>query len=122
MRVEGVGRRLHARPVAAFWPKRETGGTCCFERIDHVQIMGPGLGPILPRMHGCVGADEILLSPRGRSFRVVPLQGLLIVGALVAEKFAKGLQLGTARNQPNPKIMANLTAKMPQSGAVGLPP
>src|SRR5580704_17306566 len=71
-------------------------------------------------MHGGIGADEVLLPTRGWAFAVVAFQRFLVVGALVAENLAKGVQLGAVRNQPIPKVMPNLMAKMPQKGAIGL--
>ena len=57
---------------------------------------------------------------RGRSLTVVPLERLLIVGALVAEDRRKASSCGPFENQPIPKIVSDLMAKMPQKSAVRL--
>src|ERR1700723_3259549 len=82
--------------------------------------MRPRLRPILPRVHGGVGADETLLPAGRRPFRIVPIQCLLVAGPFVAEKLAEGLQTATAGNQAIPEIMSDFVAKMAQQSAIRL--
>ena len=80
-------RRLRQRRlVAAPRPQRQAARGGGLERVDHVQIVRPRLGPVLPRMRARVGADEPLL-PVGRgAVLVVRAERLGVVGALVAEQ------------------------------------
>ena len=51
------------------------------ERVDHVQVVRPGFGPVFPGMHGGVGADVRLRPVRGRALLVVALHRLVVVVA-----------------------------------------
>src|ERR1700733_8122616 len=82
--------------------------------------MRPGFRPILPGMHGGVGADEILLPAYPRPGFVVSLQRLLIVLAFIAEGIPEVSKVLTIGDQHIPIIVPYLMAKMPQKSAVGL--
>src|ERR1700732_1241315 len=71
-------------------------------------------------MHGGVGTDEILFPTSRWSCRIVPIQRLSIVRALVAEKLAEGVAPRAAGNQNVPEIVSNLVTEMTQQGAVRL--
>jgi hypothetical protein len=60
-----------------------------------------------------------VLRPIGRrALRVVPLDRLLVVHALVAEDAAVGGQPRTVANQSIPVVVADLVPKMTQHGSV----
>ena len=70
-------------------PKRQPAGRRGLQRVGHMQVVGPGLGPVFPGMGAGVGAHKPLLPVGGRSLLVVALEGLAIVFPLVAESFAE---------------------------------
>src|SRR5450631_955626 len=70
-------------------------------------------------MHGGVGADETLLPVFGRTLGVMPVKRLLIVGTLVPEDFAEGIQLAAVGDQPIPEIVSYLMTEMSQKRAIG---
>ena len=88
--------------------------------VGHVQVVGPGLGPVFPGMGAGVGADKPLLPVGGRSLLVMALEGLGVVFPLVAETLAEIAPGGAVLDQPVPVIMSDLMAKMPQQRAVRL--
>ena len=82
--------------------------------------MRPGLGEILPRMRGRIGADEIVLPIRRRAFGIVLLQRLGVILPLVAEHGAEAVQLPAVAHQNVPVIMPDLVAEMAEQRAIGL--
>src|ERR1700691_1933939 len=76
---------------------REARGAGRLERVDHVHVVRPRLCPVLPRVHGGIGADEVVLPVRRRTVPIVPFQRTLVIGALVAEGGAEGFGQGTVR-------------------------
>ena len=118
--MQGIGRRLHARLIAALGPEREARCAGRLERIDHVHVVRPGLRPVLPGVHGGVRADEVTLPAQRRPVPVVPLERRLVIGPLVAEGGAESLQQGTVGNQTVPEVMADLVTEVPQKSAVRL--
>ncbi len=55
------------------------------------------------------------LNPGYRDFdSMMSLESRRVVGALVAEGRAAGLQQGTVRDQPIPEVMADLVTEVPQ--------
>ena len=89
-------------------------------RVDHVEIVRPGLGPVFPRMGAGVGADEALLPVGGRGALVVRLERLGVVGALVAEDAPELLERRRARDQPIPVVVAALVAHVPEQRPIRL--
>ena len=87
--------------------------------VHHVQVMRPGFRPVFPGVHAGVGADEVRLPVGGRACFIVVLQGLAVVGTLITEQRAAGVQPGAVGDQPVPVVMADLVAEMPEQGAVG---
>ena len=71
-------------------------------------------------MAGGVGADGPLLPVRRRAALVMQLQRLGIIGAVVAEHGAAGVQTSAVAHQPVPHPVADLMAEMAEQGAVGL--
>ena len=92
-----------------------------FQQIHHVQIVGPGFGPVLPRVRGGIGADEVT-APVGvaQAFVIVALQGLRIVLTLIAKQGSEGLQISGVCYQLVPVKMTNFMAQMPYQRAIGL--
>ncbi len=90
------------------------------ERVDDVQIVGPGLGEILPRMGTRISADEAVHPVRRRTFAVVALERHGVVLRLVAEGLAKRVDPALLHDQAVPIIMADLVADMPHKRAVRL--
>src|SRR5882757_5162808 len=80
--------------------------------------MRPRFGPVLPRMTGGIGADEPLLPIGRRPALIVALQGLLVIGALVAKHLAERLEARTVLDQSIPVVMADLMAKVTQQRPV----
>ncbi|KAF1057161.1 MAG: hypothetical protein GAK39_06368 [Variovorax sp.] len=89
-------------------------------RVGHVQVVGPGLGPVLPRMHAGVAAHETLRPVGRRALVVVLLQRGAVVGALVAEQRAEVLEPGRGPHQQVPVVVADLVAEVAHQRAVGL--
>ncbi len=107
-RVAGCGRQLHAE------------GGCGFQRIDHVHVVGPSFGEILPRMHGGIGADMLLPPRPGHLPLGVMLRQRLLIGpAFVAEGRPERIELGSVSHQPIPEIMPDLMPEVTQERAVG---
>ena len=109
-RLGVVDRGLHAEA-------ERIGG---FQRIHDVQVVRPGLGEILPRMAGGVGADGALLPVRRGAVLVVPFQRLRIVGALVAEQGTERIQPALVADHPVPDPVPDLVTAMAEQGAIGL--
>src|ERR1700691_6569506 len=112
--VQRIQRRLHSRLIAALGPQRQARGAGRLECIDYVHVVRPGFRPVLPRMHGGIGADEIALPVRRRTVPIMSLQSHRVVGAFVAEGRAEGRKLRTGRDQPIPEVMADLMTEVPQ--------
>lgn len=55
-----------------------------------MEVMGPGLGPILPGMGGGIGADVTGLPIFGGAVGVVVFEGGFVVGLFIAEDGAEG--------------------------------
>jgi hypothetical protein len=72
-------------------PERQAEGARGLQSVGHVEVVGPGLGPVFPGVHGGVGADERLLPAGGRAAVVVALLSLGVVRPLVAEQRAKSI-------------------------------
>ena len=91
------------------------------QAVHDVQVVRPGLGPVLPGMHGGVGADVRLRPVGGRPLLVVALERLGVAGPLVAEQLrGKRVEPGGAPDQPVPVVVADLVAEVAQQRAVGL--
>ncbi len=90
------------------------------QRVDDVEVVGEGLGEVLPRMRGRVGADEALPPVGGRALAVVALQRVLVARPLVAEDRAARLQRGAVADQAVPAVMGDLVPEMAEQRAVGL--
>lgn len=97
----------------------EVGGG--FQQVHQVQVVGPGLGPVFPWVHGGVAADVVRGPVGGWAGGVVALQGLAVVGAFVAEQLAKLLQGGgIVREEQVPVKVAHFVPQVAEQGAVGL--
>ena len=83
--------------------------------------MGPAFGPVFPRVGGGIGADEVVAPLLiHRVARIVVLQGLAIVLALVAEQAAEFLETARSHHQPVPEEVAGFMAQMAHQRPVGL--
>ena len=91
------------------------------DRVAHVQVMRPALGPVFPGVGGGVGADKIPLPVGGWAFGVVALQTGGVVDRLVTEQLVEPVHPPGASDQPVPVVMTHLMAKVTQQGAVRLP-
>jgi hypothetical protein len=99
-------------------PNAEGGGG--FERIDHVEIVRPGLRKILPGVCARVRCHEPL-GPVGRGpGSVVALQRDLVILTLVAEQLSKLIEGGRIRHQVIPVIVSDLVPEMTEQRAVRL--
>src|SRR5580700_7936403 len=79
-----------------------------------------GLGPVFPRVGGCVGADMGILPILARSSAVVMTQCLGVIRTLVTEEATKFLQPCAVANESVPEIVSDLVAEMAEQGAIGL--
>ena len=91
------------------------------QRVHDVQVVGPALGEVLPRVGAGVAADEPLLPVRRRTLGVVSFETDAIVLALVAEQHAEPLQPNAVSHQPLPIVVTDLAAEVSEQRAVGLP-
>src|SRR5207244_7440134 len=87
--------------------------------IDHMKIVRPRFGEILPRMRAGIAGDEALRPIRSRTVGIVPLQRCSIVLALVSEQLPELLDRGGVRNQTIPVIMCDLVPEMTEQRTVG---
>src|SRR5690349_999784 len=85
-----------------------------------MEIMRPGLGPILPWMGGCVSADEVLRPIGRRTIGVVRLKCLSISNGVIPENGAAFAQASTVADEHVPKIVPDLVTKMPKERAIRL--
>src|SRR5271157_5803986 len=83
------GRRLERRLVSTPRPQGQAAGSRGLQRIGHVQVVGPSLGPVFPRMDAGVRTDELLLPGSAWPLVVMLLERLGVVLPLVA-KTARG--------------------------------
>src|SRR5262245_60351461 len=90
------------------------------QRVDHMEIMCPGLRPVFPWVGAGIGADEAVLPICRRSARMMRLEARAVVVALVAEQVPERLVPRTALHQPCPIVVADLVAEVSEQGAVGL--
>ena len=90
------------------------------QRVDHVEVVRPGFGQVLPRMRAGVGGDETLLPIRRRPVGVMALQRRAVVLALVAEQLPERLDVGRIAHQAVPVVVRDLVAEMAEQRAVGL--
>ena len=91
------------------------------ERVDHVQIVGPGLGEVLPGVHGRIGADVALLPAGRRAVLVVPLAAPPGSRSLSSPKTARArLDLAAVAHQHVPVVVADLVAQVAEQRPVGL--
>ena len=91
-----------------------------FERVDDVQIVGPGLGPVLPRVCPRIGADIAVGPTVGGVELVVVLQRLAIVFPLVTEQRPEAVERARVGNEPVPVVVADLVPHVAQQRTVGL--
>ncbi len=89
-----------------------------FQRIDHVQVVGPGFGPVFPRVRCSVAADEALFPVGDRTVLVVPLECVAIILALVAEQRAVAVDPWCIGNQAVEIIVAALVTEVTQQRAI----
>src|ERR1700756_1421391 len=69
---------------------RDTKISSHLQGVDNMEIMGPGLGEILPCVHRGISRNILLLPIGWRSILVVALQRSLIVIPIVAKELAEG--------------------------------
>ena len=83
-----------------------------------MQIVGPGFGPILPRMSGRIGADIVLLPIRRCAILVMRLQRLAIIHAVIAKNRAALVQPPTVAHQHIPEVVADFMPEVTKQRAV----
>ena len=115
-----VDHRRVARILADHRVDREAEARAGVERIDHVQIVGPGLGEVLPGVHGRIGADVGVLPARLRPVLVVALDRLGIALPLVAEDRPALLDPAGVRDQQLLVVMPGLVPHVAEQRPVGL--
>src|SRR3954447_5743662 len=119
VRVEADARRQ--LPVAVhLGPHLHAELASHLQSVDDVKIVRPGLGEIFPGMRGRVGRNVVLLPVRRGAFGIVTLQGLTVIGGIVAEHGAAFVQHAAVAHQHVPEIVPDLVAEMPEQRPVGL--
>src|SRR5689334_13394898 len=86
--------------------------------IQHVQIVGPALGPIFPRMAAGIRADESCLPIGRRSLLVMPLQRCGVILSLVTEQRTKRVEVLAVGDQAIPIVMSALVTEMTEQRTV----
>src|SRR5262245_19103766 len=107
--VDARGKRLsfgEPRPYAQ--AERARG----FERVDHVEVVRPGLCEILPGVRAGIGGDEMLRPVGRRPFGIVALERGGVVLPFVAEYRAEFLELRRRRDQAIPIVVRDLVAEV----------
>ena len=105
-----------ALQVLGLEPEPERG----VEAVDHVQVVRPGLGPVLPRMGRRVRADEPARPVGGRAVLVVRLQRSGVVRALVAEEYPARLEPARIPDEAVPVVVADLVPEMTEERPIRL--
>ena len=95
-------RRRDRRSFAAFGSTRIRNACAVSSVVDDVQIVGPGLGEVLPRVCPRIGADVAVGPAVGGVELVVALQRLAIVFPLVAEQRAEPVERAACRRPAGP--------------------
>ena len=90
-----------------------------FDGVDDVEVVGPGFGPIFPRMGAGVGADVAVLPVGGGAALIIAEEGGGVVPFLVAEKLAEAGEAGRPGDELVPVVMGDLVTEMAEEGAVG---
>ena len=89
-----------------------------FQRVHHVQVMRPGLGPVFPRVRTGVAAHETLFPIGHRAGFIVTLERIAVVFALVAEQRAVAVDPFGIGHQAVEIIVAAFMAEVTQQRAV----
>jgi hypothetical protein len=117
--VEVEPRRMGAVPVdRRLDPEPERARR--LERIDDMEIVGPGLGEILPRMRSCVSRDEAPRPIGGSALLVVALKRRLVVLRIVSERRAALFESAAVAHKDVPIMMADFVTKMTKQAAIRL--
>ncbi len=119
----GVGGKrrddLGGECVICWTGHAESVGSGGLQSIGDMQIMGEGLGEILPRMGRRILRDEVA-APVGSWPPVVAGQRCSVVLPLVAEHDSERRELLAVAHQSLPKIVADLMTRMPEHCAIWL--
>ncbi len=113
-----IGGHLFAGTLGAGNAQRKSVALGGLERVDHVQVVRPGLRPVFPGMHGGVGADVRIRPVRGRALLVVALHRLVVVERVVAEELAKCAEQVAVPDEPVPVVVADLVPQVAEHGAI----
>ena len=89
-------------------------------RVTHVQVVRPALGPVFPGVATRVGAHKMQLPAGGRPIFMVAFETAQVVRRLIAKQRVKAFQPRRIGNQAVPVIVTRLMTKMAQQRAVGL--
>ena len=79
--------------IGAAGPQRQAAADGRLQRVGDVEVVGPGLGPVFPRVRRGVGGDETLLPVGRRALLVVALERRRVIGRSSpksARNFSKG--------------------------------
>ena len=85
-----------------------------------VHVVRERLGPVLPRVHGRVGAHVLVGPVRRRALRVVAVHGRAVVLALVAEEGAERVARPGLVDEDRLVVVPELVAQVADHRAVGL--
>ena len=119
VRLETVVQMRNRRLIAV-GADVDSVGARRLQRVDHVNIVCPGLCKILPWMRCRIGGDEGLLPIGRRTVLIMLLQRIFIILPLVAKDSPASIErLSIVPNQPIPVIMGQLMTKMTDERAVG---
>ena len=94
---------------------------CRLQQVDHVQVMGPCLGPVFPGV-GCGVGAHVACSPVAEIIapRVVRVQCSGVVLALIAKHLPKCLNAAAIAHELIPVEVTRLVPKVPDERAVRL--
>src|SRR5690606_19933224 len=85
---------------------------CSCQRIDHVQIVGPGFCPVFPGMSAGVTADMVCLPVSRRTVVVMVLQAAGIVLGFVSKQFPERCQPARFIYQSEPVVVTRFVTEM----------
>ena len=102
--------------------QRQTIAGSGVDRVAHVHVVSPALGPVFPRVHAGVGTDKMEGPVRARAFFIALFQALGVVLVFIAKQLPECGQPFAAGvvDQPVPIVVPDLVAKVPHQGTVRL--
>ena len=115
--AEGHGRR---RPAGHRTDEADADGGGGLQRVADVEVVGEGLGPVLPGVGGGIGGDVLVVGGTVEKTVVVAGHGGGVVGPFVTEAGAERLDAAGLLDEDGPVVVTDLVAEVTEQRAIGL--